>query len=404
MQKYKYTAVNLQKQKFSGIFIANDEHDLAVQLAKQNLYLISFKVYKGVTPSSFFTLGTGKVKLSELTTFCRQYAIMINSGMSLMAGLDCLRAQPYTDFFKSILDVVYEDVKGGIMLSEAFNKHDKVFPEFFRSMIYVGELSGRLETVFNSLADYYETDAKIKKKTKSALSYPIMLGAMTIGIVLAMMLFIVPTFRSSLSSLEIEAEGITKIVYDMSDFMLENWKPAIIGVFVFVGVAFGFGKTKKGSYFYDVLKIKLPLIGTVQVDLITARFARGFALLLTSGMDIADAMQSIQVLPGNQDVSARFKKATDEVLQGMSLAMALNKYKIFPEMLIQMVSVGEKTNSLDDVLSRSCAFFDDQVETTLTSVTSKIQPIMMIFMGGVVGVLFIAIYSPMISIMTTLGG
>lgn len=402
MQKYKYTAVNLQKEKFTGLFIANDEHDLAVQLAKQNLYLISFKVYKGGTPNAFFTLGTGKLSLNDLTTFCRQYAIMINSGMSLMACLECLKAQPYSTFFKQILEVIYEDVKGGIMLSEAFNKHESVFPDFFRSMIYVGEVSGKLDMVFNSLADYYETDAAIKKKTKSAMSYPLMLGGMTVGILIAMLTFIVPTFRDSLSSLQIEAEGITKIVYDLSDFVLENWKPILLGIFAIAAAAFLFGKTEKGKYFYDVLKIRLPLIGTVQTDLITARFARGFGLLLSSGMDISEAMESIIVVLGNRNVVERFKKARDEVLQGSSLALALQKYKLFPDMMIQMVSVGERTASLDEVLNRSCKFFDDRVETTLSSVTSKIQPIMLMMMGGVVGVLFIAIYSPMISIMTKL--
>ncbi|MBR3878521.1 MAG: type II secretion system F family protein [Clostridia bacterium] len=402
MRKFKYTAVNLQKEKFSGIFIAKDERDLAVQLAKQNLYLISSQPYSGGTPNAFFTLGTGKVKLAELTTFCRQYAIMVNSGMSIISCLDLLRGQPYSKFFKGILDVIYEDVKSGIMLSDALDKHNNVFPDFFRSMIHVGEVSGKLELVFTSLADYYESDARIKKQAKSALSYPIMLLCMTIAILLAMMLYIVPTFRKSLHSLEVEPEGITKIVYDASDYLLANWQNLFLIIFAIALVLVLIGMTKKGKYFYDVLKIKLPLIGKIQTDLITARFARGFALLLSSGMDIVDAMDSIVIVLGNRDVAARFQKATEEVRQGTSLAVAFNKYKLFPDMLIQMVSVGEKTAALDEVLNRSCSFFDNQVETTLSSVTSKIQPIMLMIMGLVVGVMFIAIYSPMLSIMTTL--
>ena len=402
MQKYKYTAVNLQKEKFSGIFIANDEHDLAVQLAKQNLFLISFKIYKGLTPSSFFTLGTGKVTLNELNTFCRQYAIMINSGMALLSCMECLKAQPFSSFFKQILDVVYEDLKSGIMLSEAFNKHKNVFPEFFRSMIYVGEVSGKLDMVFNSLADYYESDTAIKRKTKSAMAYPLMLGGMTLGILIAMMVFIVPTFRESLSSLDIKVEGITKVVYDTSDFFLANWKTMLLTIIFLVAAFFIFGRTKKGKFTYDYLKIKLPFIGKVQTDMITARFARGFGLLLSSGMDIPEAMEAIQVVLGNRYVVKIFNKVTEDVLQGMSLALALEKHKLFPDMMIQMISVGEKTASLDEVLQRSCTFFDTQVETTIASVTSKIQPIMLLLMGGIVGTLFIAIYSPMLSIMTTI--
>lgn len=402
MRKFKYTAVNLQKEKFSGIFIAKDERDLAVQLAKQNLYLISSQPYSGATPNAFFTLGTGKIKLAELTNFCRQYAIMLNSGMSIISCLDLLRGQPYSKFFKGILDVIYEDVKSGIMLSDALDSHNNVFPDFFISMIRVGEVSGKLELVFTSLADYYESDARIKKQARSALSYPIMLLCMTIAILLAMMLYIVPTFRKSLQSLEVEPEGITKIVYDASDYLLANWQNLFLTIFAIVLVLVLIGMTKKGKYFYDVLKIKLPLIGKIQTDLITARFARGFALLLSSGMDIVDAMDSIVIVLGNRDVAARFQKATEDVRQGTGMAVAFNKYKLFPDMLIQMVSVGEKTAALDEVLNRSCSFFDNQVETTLSSVTSKIQPIMLMIMGLVVGVMFIAIYSPMLSIMTTL--
>ena len=268
MQKYKYTAVDINKQKVTGIFMAQNERDLAVQLAKQNLYLVSSSAYSGGTPSSFFTLSSGKVKMNEITTFCRQYSIMINSGMSILNCIDSLRKQSYSSFFRGILDVVYEDVKGGAMLSDALNKHKKVFPDFFRSMIKVGEVSGKLDTVFNSLADYYETDARIKKKVKSALSYPIMLSVLMVGIVILMLVYIVPTFRDSLSSLDVPVEGITKTVYDISDWMLANWRNAVLVVILTAGLLWLLGRTEKGRYFYDVIKLKLPLIGKVQRDLV----------------------------------------------------------------------------------------------------------------------------------------
>ncbi|MBR6555603.1 MAG: type II secretion system F family protein, partial [Clostridia bacterium] len=184
MQKFKYVAVNLQKQKIKGTFIANDEHDLAAQLAKQSLYLISAKPYSNDTPSAFFTLSVGNtVKLSELTTFCRQFAIMQNTSIPILDCLDILRHQNYTAYFKKVLQVVYEDVKSGVLLSEALNKHKKVFPDFFRSMVHVGEISGKLDEVFRSLADYYERDTALKGKVKGAMAYPMMLLGMTVGIV-----------------------------------------------------------------------------------------------------------------------------------------------------------------------------------------------------------------------------
>ena len=403
MQKYKYVAVNLQKQKIKGTFIAKDEKDLAAQLAKQSLYLVSAKNYSGNTPSAFFTLGTGKVSLKELTSFCRQFAIMLNTHIPILDCLDILKNQQYSAYFRGILEVIYEDVKSGIVMSEALEKHKKVFPDFFRSMVYVGEQSGKLEAVFVALADYYETDSNIKKKMKSAMSYPVMLMGMAVGIVIIMLAFVIPTFRDTLSKLEVEITGITAVIYGMSDFLLANWLYMLAGVVVIGLIIFAVLQTEKGKYAFDFLKVKIPFLKTVQINMITARFARGFALLLSSGMDLTEAMDSIEVVIGNRYVKRRFHAAAESVRQGMSLTNAFESYKLFPSMMNQMITVGEKTNSLDEVLSRSCSFFDSQVETSLNSLTSKIQPVMLVIIGAVIGTMFIGVYSPMLSIMNGLG-
>ena len=403
MQKYKYVAVNLQKQKIKGTFIAKDEKDLAAQLAKQSLYLVSAKNYSGNTPSAFFTLGTGKVSLKELTSFCRQFAIMLNTHIPILDCLDILKNQQYSAYFRGILEVIYEDVRSGIVMSEALEKHKKVFPDFFRSMVYVGEQSGKLETVFVALADYYETDSNLKRKMKSAMSYPLMLMGMAVGIVVLMLAFVIPTFRDTLSKLEIEVTGITAVIYGMSDFLLANWLYMLAGIVVIGLVIFGILSTEKGKYAFDFLKVKIPFIKTVQINMVTARFARGFALLISSGMDLTEAMDSIEVVIGNRYVKRRFHAAAESVRQGMSLTNAFESHKLFPPMMNQMITVGEKTNSLDDVLLRSCSFFDSQVETSLNSLTSKIQPIMLIIIGAVIGTMFIGVYSPMLSIMNGLG-
>ena len=403
MQKYKYVAVNLQKQKIKGTFIAKDENDLAAQLAKQSLYLVSAKNYSGNTPSAFFTLGTGKVSLKELTSFCRQFAIMLNTHIPILDCLDILKNQQYSAYFRGILEVIYEDVRSGIVMSEALEKHKKVFPDFFRSMVYVGEQSGKLEAVFVALADYYETDSNIKKKMKSAMSYPVMLMGMAVGIVIIMLAFVIPTFRDTLSKLEVEITGITAVIYGMSDFLLANWLYMLAGVVVIGLIIFAVLQTEKGKYAFDFLKVKIPFLKTVQINMITARFARGFALLISSGMDLTEAMDSIEVVIGNKYVKRRFHAAAESVRQGMSLTNAFESHKLFPPMMNQMITVGEKTNSLDDVLLRSCSFFDSQVETSLNSLTSKIQPIMLIIIGAVIGTMFIGVYSPMLSIMNGLG-
>lgn len=402
MQKYKYTAVNLQKRKIRGIFIAKDEEDLALQLAKQSLFLVSAKPYSGGTPSAFFTLGTGKVSMGELTTFCRQFSIMLNTHIPILDCLDILKNQPYSSYFRNILAVVYEDVQSGMLMSEALDKHAKVFPNFFRSMIKVGELSGKLDIVLTSLADYYETDSELRRKVKSALSYPMMLAGMTLGIVVLMLTLVVPTFRETLTELGVEVTGLTAAVYAVSDFVLEWWRLILAGAVIISLLVFAISRTEFGGYAIDVLKLKLPIIKSIQINMITARFARGFALLLSSGMDLNEAMYATEIVIGNKYLTKRFHEATEAVRGGMSLTNAFESYKLFPPMMIQMITIGEKTNALDDVLMRSCNFFDTQVETSMNSLTNKIQPIMLLIMGAIIGTLFLAVYSPMISIMTGL--
>ena len=270
-------------------------------------------------------------------------------------------------------------------------------------MIHIGEQSGELDVVLVSMADYYEKDSEIKRKVKSAMAYPLMLLGMTVAIVILMFAMVIPTFKETLKDLEVEPTGITKVIYDMHDFLSVYWGLLVAGIIIIAVIIIVFGMTKKGKYVFDVLKLKLPLIRTIQLNMITARFARGFGLLLSSGMDLNDALNSIEIVLGNRYMKKRFHEAAENVRHGVSITVAFDSYKLFPQMMIQMISIGERTATLDEVLTRSCVFFDTQVETSLNSITSKIQPVMLLIMGVVVGTLFIAAYSPMLSIMGGLG-
>lgn len=401
MPVYKYVAMNAQKQKVQGKFIANDEKELAAELAKKNLYLVSSSVEKEVKPNAI-TAGTGKIQLKELTSFCRQFAIMVTAGIPLAGCLENLKKQPYSAYLKSVLDSIYEDVRGGAMLSAAFDKHSKVFPNFFRSMVHVGERSGKLSEVFESLADYYESDAKIKAKAKSALSYPLMLMLMTVAVVILMLVFVVPTFKDTMSKLEVEIEGFTKTVYDISDFITANWKVLLLVTIGVIGLMMIFMQTRPGKYAFDVFKVHCPFVGRVQIDLVTARFARAFSILLSSGMNLADTLDAVYLILGNRYLQKRFKNVCSEVQQGTSLTDALEHFHFFPTLLTQMVSVGEQTAALNEVMCRTYKYFDDQVERSLNNLTAKIQPVMLLIMGATIGTLFLAVYSPMLSIMTQL--
>ena len=402
MQKYKYSAIDINKKKFTGIFLAENEDELRKKLAEQNLFLVSCRAVSDKPKSAFWSVS-GKLKVSELATFCRQFAIMINSGITIIDTVQILGEQQKKGaFFKTVLENVHEDINSGMQLSAAMKKHPKIFPEFFSSMVLVGELSGSLDKVLVSIAEYYESDNRIKKKIKGALAYPVMILGLMVGVVVLMLAYVIPTFTKSLEKLEVESPKITLIIIDISQFFISNWRLLAGIILVLVALFLLFRKTSKGRLTLDALKVKLPIIGKVQVNMVTARFARCFGLLLESGMDIVDAMEVMTHVLGNKKVEKDFGLVTNDVKQGATLTASLIKHNMFVTMLIQMISVGEKTGAIDEVLRRSCGYFDEQVEHSLMSFTSLIQPVMLLIMGGTIGVMFYAIYAPMLSIMTTL--
>lgn len=399
MRKFKYTAVNIEKRKFTGSFFAENENHLRQQLAQQNLFLIKCKPVTDATPNQFFSL-TGKVKISELTTFCRQFAILLNSGISILDSLSQLKSQPFSGFFRKIIFMVYDDVKIGVLLSKAMEKHKKVFPEFFRSMIYVGEISGNLETILTNLADYYEKEAALNRKVKSALAYPIFMGILLIAVVLMFLYLVIPQFEDTLSKLEIKKlNPITAFVFGASNWIRANGLKLLYALVLIFALVFLMSRTQKGKYFIDVLKYKLPIIKNVQIDMVASKFTKSTGLLLSSGMNLVDALEVVKNLLGNRYVQKQFACVIEDVRRGASLTFAMDNYKVFPQMLIQMLSTGEKTGAIDDILLRTQNYFDQEVESSILRATAVIQPVMLIIMGLVIGMLFIAIYSPMIAIM-----
>ena len=328
---------------------------------------------------------------------------MINAGISIVESLEILKNQPYSSLFKSILEYVHEDVKSGLLLSEALDKHDKVFPDFFRSMCYVGEMSGSLDGVLSDLANYYELDDKIKRQIKGAMSYPLILVFLVIGIIVLMFVVVVPTFKDALANMDVEMPALTMAIFNMSEFFSKNWY-IVVGILALIAVLVKvYVSTEQGRYNFDLFKLKFPVISNITVNTIASRFTHGFSLLITSGMDLVDAMKVMTNVFGNKVIEGKFTKATDDVQRGTSLTTALTTYEIFPDMLIQMVSVGERTGQLDEVLLRSCSYYDEQLSIALGSLTTVIQPVLLVIAGAVIAVMFIAVYGPILSIIQTIG-
>ena len=227
LKKFKYLAVDINRKKSAGFMLAKNKDDLKHLLLKANLYLVSCKVVSDNVINFFSTSTT--IKTAEITTFCREFSIMINSGMTIVDSLELLKEQPYSSLFKRILTTVHNDVRSGLLLSEAFGKYNKIFPEMFISMVYVAELSGSLDVTLIELASYYERNYKIERKAKNALIYPTLLSVLTVGVIILLMVAIVPTFKSTLEKLDVEMPPITKTIISISDFVVTNYAYLLLG-------------------------------------------------------------------------------------------------------------------------------------------------------------------------------
>lgn len=401
MQKFKYVATDKEGKKIKGNFVAENENEMKEMLLKAGYYVTSFRTISSVDYSRFFSIS-GKIKTKELSQFCNQFSAMISAGVSIVEAIDVSASQSYSSLLKTHLIKIKEDLKQGLLLSQAMQKYPKVFPTFFSSMVFVGESAGCLDKVLVSVAEYYELEEKTKKKIKGALAYPIVLLLMLVVVVVAMMLFVVPTFIDSLSKMDVEMPALTMAIFNASIFFKEYGLILLAFIAVFIILLWVLSFLPSVKLFYDRLKVTLPVFKKINIAVFTSRFCRSLGLLLASGADSLEALESMDKTITNKYLNMQFKRVIRDVKMGMSLSAALTAEMQVSEILTQMIIVGEKTGELDVVLEKTAPYFDRETEQTLGLITTIVQPAVMILLGVVVAVLFIAIYSPILSMITSL--
>jgi type IV pilus assembly protein PilC len=402
MPLYQYTAQMVDGKVVSDKKIAVDERDLKSILRNDNLFLMEAEEVVEKKKSVFFSVRSS-VSKSAVTTFMRQLSVMISSGVSVEDAISTLKFQETSAPFRNVLTNIHDDLLKGVFLSDAFAKYPKIFPAFFKNMIYIAELSGSLDMVLVKLADYYERDRKIKGKAKSAMVYPMFLLALIVVVFVFLMVFIIPQFEDMLGELGGEMPLITQIIIDASRFVTLNFPFILTGGLLLILFVFVFFKTKRGRLTKDYLKLKLPIIKNVTYYLITARFARGFGVLVASGMSIMDSIETIGKLMENKVFEKKFEYAVGEVKRGKRIARSIANLKFFPVMLTEMIAVGEKTGNLDNVLESTANFYDDKLEQSIEKATSALEPLLIIFAGGMVGIVILSIFLPIISLMGSIG-
>ncbi len=401
MPTYVYKAKNLHNEEMAGEFIGNSLDELKSMLHEKGFFLVDHD--ESGTKVSFTGLGNKKVKSKEISLFCRQFAVILQAGITIVEAISILKEQVQNKRLQQVLGEMFEELQKGKILSAAMEMYKDVFPEFLRNMVHVGEASGSLDSVMNRMADYYEMDTKVRKKVKSALSYPIVLLVLTIGVVILMMVGILPKFADMLGKNGAKMPGITKAVMGVSNFFVNNIVIILIVILgSVVGLTYYFKKTTKGRYTFDGMKLKAPLIKKVTTKVITSRFARSMAILLKSGIPIVTVVDILGNLIGNKVVEEKFKACQSEINEGHGIAGPIKRLDIFPPLLINMIAVGENTGELDEMLTRTAGFFDEEVEDAIGKLTAAIQPIMIIILAGVIGVIILSIMLPMLSMMNAI--
>ena len=339
-------------------------------------------------------IGSG-VPPKDLQIFTRQLATMIDAGLPLVQCLDILANQTPNKVFARILSQVKAHVEQGGTFSESLKKHPKVFDDLYVNLVAAGEVGGILDTILNRLAIYIEKNVKLKAQIKSAMFYPIGILVVAIGVIAVMLLKVIPTFEKMYHDMgNAELPAATLVVMRISHGFVNKW---YIFVGVVIGVPVGIGlmrRTNTGKEIFDRFMLRLPVIGPTLRKIVVARFTRTLGTLLSSGVPILDALDICARTAGNRVVTLGIYRARDKISEGHDMAGPLAESKVFPTMVVQMIGVGEQTGAMDQMLQKIADFYEDEVDAAVSAMTSLIEPIMMAFLGVVVGGLIIAMYLP----------
>lgn len=399
MPVFEYKGKTLAGAAVQGAMKANSREDME-RVLRQNRILVTSINKKAAEIQ--FKIGTG-VKKVEISRFTRQFATMIGAGLPMIQCLDILSTQTENKEFAKIITQIKDSVQGGATLSESMARHPKVFDALYTNMVEAGEVGGALDAILVRLAVYREMADKLVRKVKGAMMYPAVIVVVATGVTVAMLTFIVPVFAGMFKGVGSELPAPTQIVLDLSNFLQANYVYMLLGLGGAFGGLFWWKKTPAGALAIDKFMIKTPVIGTLIRKSSIARFTRTLSTLLSSGVSILEALDITAKTSGNLVVSNAINKSVLAIAEGETITGPLKETGVFPPMVIQMIGVGEKTGGLDDMLNKIADFYDEEVNDAVAALTSIIEPVIIVFMGAIIGGILIAMYLPMFDIIGKIG-
>jgi type IV pilus assembly protein PilC len=401
---FKYQVRDRTGKLISGELQAETEAALVGRLRSMGYAPVSISQGNSGMQKEINIPGFGKkVKLKDLAIFSRQFATMINSGLSLMRSLTILSEQTDNPELARLVREVRNDVEAGNSLSVSMGKHPKVFPPLMVNLCKAGEIGGFLDTVLLQIAENYEAEVKLRSKIKSAMTYPVVVGCIALIALTVMLTFVVPTFANIFASLGSKLPAPTQMLVDIS-----HWMKFLIpgGIIAAIGGTIVWRRIRdqeKVRAFVDPLKLKVPVFGPLFQKVAIARFARNLGTMIKSGVPILQALDIVADTTGNWTITAAVHDVQDSVRQGEALTQPLSQHDVFPPMVVQMMAVGEDTGALDTMLAKIAEFYDQEVEATTESLTALIEPIMIAVLGGLVGGMIVCLYLPIFSVYNHIG-
>jgi type IV pilus assembly protein PilC len=391
---YTYSAINAQGIELNGELHAPDLAGAREQLRIRGLLASKLEEQPSAGDDSARNVFK-KVKPKTLQIFSRQFATMIEAGLNVVQALVILEEQTEDAYFASVVRELRADVEGGLLLSQAMQRHPKIFDRLFISMVEAGEAAGILDEVLDRVALHIEKATQIKRRVKGAMLYPLMVMSFATLVLVGLLLFLVPVFVNIFSQLGGDLPKLTQYVVNVSNLLKHKW---YIIFPAFGGMIFGFFKWKKteaGRKQWDRFKLRVPKIGPVVLKVTMARFSRTLSTLVAAGVDIIQALEITGTTSGNWRVESALADVRAKVHEGVPIAQPLVDNDIFPPMVSQMVKIGEETGELEKMLGKIADFYEDEVDAAIQSLTSIVEPLMMILVGCMVGVIVIAMYLPM---------
>lgn len=410
MPRFRYTAKTAGGEEITAFLEAPNAREVRKQLRQQGLTPVAIQqvMLPGAAPKQKKPIiAIGRITGKDLAIFARQFATMINAGVSLVRCLNVLEQQTGNYKLKEVIRGITAEVESGSTLSGALQKRPKVFSNLFVGLVRAGEVGGVLDESLERIATFLEKDQELRRKVKSSMTYPVLVMIAAVGIVTFLSTYIVPKFIKLFLDLGMKEEDFpapTRFLMKASDFLKSQWYVAlgiVIGLWVFIG---WYKRTTMGKFHYDWVKLRLPVFGKLSHKIALARFSRTLGTLLGSGVPILNAMETVAEALDNEPIGRAVMQARASIREGHDIGTPLAESGYFPPMVVQMISIGEETGALDQMLHKVADFYESEVEAALESLTAALEPVMIVFLGFVVGFIVISMFLPLVKIISELSG